>query len=88
MRSVWQTVVANLVMGRIRPTWSSSCSEPMWAWWRGPWPPMTSMGVWARQALATAVTVSVVPGPAVTTAQPGMPVRRVQASAAWAAACS
>ena len=49
---------------------------------------MTSMGVCARKALATPVTVSAVPGPAVTTATPGLPVTRVQASAACAAACS
>ena len=55
---------------------------------KAPCPPITSIGVWARKALATPVTVSVVPGPAVTTATPGLPVTRVQASAACAAACS
>jgi hypothetical protein len=37
---------------------------------------MSSIGLSARRALATPVTASVVPGPAVTTAQPGLPVMR------------
>ena len=65
-----------------------SCREPR------PWlnvgaaPPMSSSGTLAAQALATPVTASVTPGPAVTMATPMPRVRRAQASAAWAAACS
>ncbi len=37
---------------------------------------MSNIGLSALKALATPVTASVVPGPAVTTAQPGLPVMR------------
>ena len=43
---------------------------------RGPAPPMTTIGMPARCALATAVTTSVTPGPAVTAHTPGRPVTR------------
>jgi hypothetical protein len=47
------------------------------------------MGELARQALATPVTPSVAPGPAVTAATPIEPgLQRAQASAACTAACS
>ncbi len=44
--------------------------------------------MFARHALATPVTASVSPGPAVTTATPGWPVTRAQPSAACPAVCS
>ena len=47
--------------------------------------PMQIMGLGAWKALAIAVTVSVTPGPAVTTATPGVRVTRDQPSAAWPA---
>ena len=43
---------------------------------------MTRMGTQSRYALATPVTMSVTPGPAVTIATPGRPVVRAQPSAA------
>jgi hypothetical protein len=47
------------------------------------------MGELARQALATPVTPSVTPGPAVMAATPTRPgLQRAQASAACTAACS
>ncbi len=75
-RSVEGTVAANLVIGVIMSTCGRSCSEPILCWLSAPWPPMRSMGLSALKALATPVTASVVPGPAVTTAQPGLPVIR------------
>jgi hypothetical protein len=44
--------------------------------------------MFARHAVATPVTASVSPGPAVTIATPGCPVTRAQPSAACAADCS
>jgi hypothetical protein len=75
-------------MGRIRVTQSMSCSEPMSHKIFGPAPPMTTMGIPARWALATAVTTSVTPGPAVTAHTPGRPVTRAYPSAACPAVCS
>ena len=46
---------------------------------------MMTIGMLARYALATPVTASVSPGPAVTIATPGWPVTRAQPSAACAA---
>ena len=51
-------------------------------------PPRRTSGTFAAQAFATPVTASVTPGPAVTMATPAPRVRRAQASAACAAACS
>ena len=73
MRSVWKQASAHLLMGRIIPTWSISCSEPRRRLEKGPWPPITRIGLLARQALAMPVTPSVTPGPAVRTAQPMRP---------------
>jgi hypothetical protein len=73
-RSVPGTVAENLLMGAIMSTWGRSCSEPILCWLSAPWPPISSIGLSARKALATPVTASVVPGPAVTTAHPGRPV--------------
>ena len=75
-RSVVTTLPANLVIGFMMSTWGRSCSEPILCWLRAPCPPISRNGLSARKALATPVTASVVPGPAVTTAQPGLPVTR------------
>ena len=75
-RSVVTTLEANFVIGRMMSTWGRSCREPMRCWLSAPWPPISSIGLSARNALATPVMASVVPGPAVTTAQPGRPVTR------------
>lgn len=45
-------------------------------------PPTTKTGDWASWAFLMAVMALVAPGPAVTTATPGVPVRRAVASAA------
>ncbi len=70
------TWTLHLEMGRISVTESMSCSEPMSHSALGPAPPMQIMGTPARWALATAVTTSVMPGPAVTRHTPGLPVTR------------
>ena len=75
-RSVVTTLEANFVIGFIMSTCGRSWSEPIRCWLSAPWPPISSIGLSARSALATPVTASVVPGPAVTTAQPGLPVTR------------
>lgn len=75
-RAVSGTVAANLVIGVIMSTCGRSCSDPILCCVWAPWPPISSIGDSARKALATPVTASVVPGPAVTTAQPGLPVMR------------
>ena len=62
-RSVSGTVAANLVIGVIMSTCGRSCSEPILCWLSAPWPPISSIGLSARKALATPVTASVVPGP-------------------------
>ena len=49
---------------------------------------MTTRGAPLNQALVTALTLLVTPGPAVTTASPGFLVRRPVASAANTAVCS
>ena len=82
------TETAHFVIGRIRSTWFMSCSPPMSWNSRGAWPPMITSGMLARYAVATPVTASVSPGPAVTIATPGWPVTRAQPSAACAADCS
>jgi hypothetical protein len=75
-RSVVTTLAANLVIDFIMSTCGRSCSDPILCWSRAPWPPISRNGLSARKALATPVMASVVPGPAVTTAQPGLPVTR------------
>ena len=51
-------------------------------------PAITIIGTASSMALAMPVTASVNPGPAVTAQTAGLPVRRAQASAMCAAACS
>ena len=75
-RAVLGTVAANFVIGASMSTWGRSCSEPILCCESAPWPPMRRNGLSARNAFATPVTASVVPGPAVTTATPGRPVMR------------
>jgi hypothetical protein len=70
MRDAWAHTPAHFVIGRISDTWSSSCRAPCSAWTSGRAPPITTSGTCATAALATAVTVPVTPGPAVTTATP------------------
>lgn len=89
MRWVWVMRCAHLVIGVTIATWSM----PPWsgrvsASRSGAAPAMNSVGMQSRYALAMAVTQSVKPGPAVTTATPVCPVVRAQPSAAWPAACS
>ena len=88
MRSVDGTDTLHFVIERMSSTWFMSWSEPMSASARGPAPPITIIGTAARCAFATAVTVSVTPGPAVTAHTPTVPVMRDHASAAWPAVCS
>ncbi len=76
------TVVAHLVHGRIRESWSMSWSEPRPFRIVAVAPPKRTIGDWAIWAFLTAVMVLVTPGPAVTAATPGRPVIRAVASAA------
>src|SRR3989475_10643661 len=76
------------VIGRSSATCSISWRAPRPRKPSGAAPPMRSTGLRAEYALATPVTASVTPGPAVTIATPRLRVRRAQASAACAAACS
>ena len=75
-RSVVTTFAANFVIGFMMSTCGRSWRDPILCWLSAPWPPINSIGLSARKALATPVIASVVPGPAVTTAQPGLPVTR------------
>ncbi len=79
---------AHFVIGLNTESWSNSCSAPCSACTSGRAPPITTSGTWAANAFATAVTVPVTPGPAVTTATPQCRRTRPQASAACAADCS
>src|SRR5919201_1460939 len=47
------TDTAHLVIGFIRSTWAMSCSPPMSWKKRGACPPITIIGMFARQAVAT-----------------------------------
>ena len=67
---------------RIRPSWSMSCSDPLPLRIIAVAPAMMTTGDCASCAFLTAVIVLVSPGPAVTTATPHTPVRRLTASAA------
>ncbi len=65
-----------LVMGRSSATCSISCSAPSPRSPSGAAPPISNSGLRAAYALATPVTASVTPGPAVTIATPTLRVRR------------
>ncbi len=76
---IWRvsdTVHEPLVMGLRRSTCSTSWSEPRPRRPRGAAPPISSSGLLAEYALATPVTASVTPGPAVTAATPILRVSR------------
>ena len=73
---VSDTVQEPLVMGLRRSTCSTSWSEPSPRRPRGAAPPIRSRGLRAEYALATPVTASVTPGPAVTAATPMLRVSR------------
>ena len=81
-------VAASLVSGRMKGTWSSSCSEPWPQRIAGARPPRTSIGEPFCCAEATALIPFVTPGPAVSAATPGCRVTLAQPSAAKAAADS
>jgi hypothetical protein len=68
--------------------WSSSCRLPLPQRLAGARPPTTTMGEPANCACAIALTPLVTPGPAVSTASPGIRVNLPVASAAKAAVCS
>jgi hypothetical protein len=76
MRSVCGTVAANLVIGDMISTWGKSCSEPILCCDSAPCPPIIKSGLSARKALAMPVMALVVPGPAVVTTQPILPLWR------------
>ena len=68
--------------------WSSSWRLPIPHRLSGARPPTTTIGEPANRACATALTPLVTPGPAVSTASPGVRVSFPVASAANAAVCS
>ena len=86
--SVDVDVIACFVTGRTIGTWSSSCSEPAPHRACGARPPSTSSGEPLKRAVVIALIPFVTPGPAVSTATPGMRVSLAIASAANVAVCS
>ncbi len=81
-------VRASLETGARIGGWSSSWSEPLPQRFCGARPPTTTRGDPLNCAWATALTPLVTPGPAVSTASPGVRVSLPIASAANAAVCS
>mmetsp|Transcript_23987 Transcript_23987/g.83242 ORF Transcript_23987/g.83242 Transcript_23987/m.83242 type:complete len:248 (+) Transcript_23987:370-1113(+) len=81
-------VATHLQMGLSTDIWSMSCRLPLPRSSVAAAPPMRTRGDSAICAFLTAVTVFVTPGPAVTAATPGTPVRRATASAANTAVTS
>ena len=81
-------VRASLETGARIGGWSSSWSEPLPQRFCGARPPTTTRGEPLNCAWATALTPLVTPGPAVSTARPGVRVSLPIASAAKAAVCS
>ena len=78
MRFVNGIVADHFVIGRIISTVPGiSCSAPISDVLSGAAPPITSIGLAFWYAVATAVTTSVTPGPAVTTATPHLRVSRL-----------
>ena len=76
---IWRvsaTVHEPFVIGRSSATCSVSCRAPRPRRPSGAAPPISSSGLRAEKALATPVTASVTPGPAVTTATPMLRVSR------------
>ena len=76
------TEAVHLQMGAKSEIWSMSCRAPRPRVSVAAAPPMSTIGDCAIAAFFTAVIVFVQPGPAVTAATPGTPVRRATASAA------
>ena len=85
--AVWM-VRASLDTGAMIGGWSSSWSEPLPHRLAGARPPTTTRGEPLNCAWAIALTPLVTPGPAVSTARPGLRVSLPIASAAKAAVCS
>ena len=81
-------VRASLETGATIGAWSSSCSDPVPHRLAGARPPTTTSGEPLNCAWAMALTPLVTPGPAVSTASPGLRVSLPIASAANAAVCS
>ena len=79
---------AHLVAGRNIDTWSISWKASMPSDTRGLDPPMAISGEASIKALATPVSMLIVPGPDEAMQTPGFLVRRVHAWAIIAAACS
>ena len=86
--AVASAVVASLVSGRTKGTWSSSCREPWPQRIAGARPPSTRIGEPFCCAEAIALMPLVTPGPAVSAATPGWRVTLAQPSAANVAADS
>ncbi len=85
--ALWM-VRASLVTGAKIGGWSSSWRLPVPQRLAGARPPTTTNGDPPNRACATALTPLVTPGPAVSTASPGVRVSLPVASAAKAAVCS
>ena len=81
-------VAACLVTGASSGGWSSSCSAPEPQRLSGDRPPITTSGLPLKCAVVMPLTTLVTPGPAVTTARPGVRVSLAVASAANTAVCS
>ena len=82
------TVAACLVTGATSGGWSSSCSAPVPQRMSGDRPPSTTSGEPLKWAVVMPLTALVTPGPAVTTARPGVRVSFASPSAANTAVCS
>ena len=82
------TVRADLVIDETTGTWSNSCSEPEPQRRCGARPPSTTSGEPLKCAVVIALTPLVTPGPAVSTATPGLRVSFANPSAANVAVCS
>lgn len=78
----------SLVIGPSSGGWSISCSAPLPQRDWGARPPMTTTGEPLKWAVAMPLTPLVMPGPAVSTASPGLLVSLAVASAANTALCS
>jgi hypothetical protein len=74
MRVTSVTRAAHFATDCTRDSASISAGAPIPESARGDAPPMHTIGTEAREAFAIAVTTSVIPGPAVATTTPGMPL--------------
>ncbi len=82
------TVAACFVTGASSGGWSSSCRAPVPQRLSGDRPPRTTSGEPLKCAVVTPLTTFVTPGPAVTTASPGVRVSFAVPSAAKTAVAS